>query len=60
MGVPFELHYGELADTWTIQPLCDLDADMPEAGDRAAGSGEMDSHRAYRNNHEDKEVREGR
>ena len=57
-GIPFELHYGELEDVWTIQPLSDLDPDLAEPGDRAGGRSEGESHDPHCYHHEDKEVRE--
>ena len=34
-GLPFELHYSELGDVWTIQPLAESDSTAPGPGDQA-------------------------
>jgi hypothetical protein len=34
-GIPFELHYSELDDVWTIQPLTEFDSETPGPGNRA-------------------------
>jgi hypothetical protein len=36
-GVPFELHYSELDDVWTIQPLTEFDSELPAPGNQAVG-----------------------
>ena len=59
-GIPFELHYSELEDVWTIQPLSDLDPDLPEPTPRTDTGSEDGSDDLHRYHHEDKEVREER
>ena len=57
-GISFELHYGEMKDTWTIHPLSGFDPEAPEPAGQAEGRKDADSHNLHRNHHQDKEVRE--
>ena len=43
-GPPFELHYRELGDVWTIRPLVEFDSKEPGPGDQAEDRFAYDSH----------------
>lgn len=49
-GIPFELHYSELEDVWTIQALAELDSEAPEPGDQAEDRFVHDSHNRDQHN----------
>jgi hypothetical protein len=49
-GLPFELHYSELGDVWTIQPLAELDSEAPGPGDQAEDRFAPDSHNQVQDN----------
>jgi hypothetical protein len=49
-GLRFELHYSELDDVWTIQPLAELDSKAPGPEDQAEDSFAPDSHNRDQDN----------
>jgi hypothetical protein len=57
-GIPFELHYGELEEIWTIRPHSDFNREIPGPEVQAEGGSEGENLNLHRDHHEDKEVRE--
>ena len=49
-GLPFELHYNEMGDVWTIQLLAELDSKAPGPGEQAEDRLAYDNHNRGQDN----------